>query len=73
MAARDSQLAGFFLPYFIVFACGAPKEDIKEHTTSRNLSATATRVLHAQLQLLGNIFDLHTSPHLTSHLVLLKI
>ncbi len=24
MAARDSQLAGIFLPYFIVFACGAP-------------------------------------------------
>jgi hypothetical protein len=41
--------------------------------TPRNLSATATRVLqstiHAQLQLLGNIFRLFT-PHLTSDLLL---
>jgi hypothetical protein len=39
-----------------------PKEDIKEQPTSRNLSATARRVLlctvHGQLQLLGNIFQL---------------
>jgi hypothetical protein len=49
------------------------KEDIKEQPTPRNLSATARRVLqctvHAQLQLLGNIFRLFT-PHLTSDIIL---
>jgi hypothetical protein len=49
---------------------GDPKEDIKEQLTSRNLSATAIRVLQCtcpmpmQLQLLRNIFQLFT-PHLT--------
>jgi hypothetical protein len=43
------------------------KEYIKKQPASRNLSATATRVLQCtcQLQLLGNIFQLFT-PHLTS-------
>ncbi len=44
------------------------KEDIKEQPTPRNL-ANATKVphctVHAQLQLLGNIFQLFT-PHLNS-------
>ncbi len=45
------------------------KEVNKEQPSYINLSATATRVLHsvhAQLQLLGNIFQLFTPPlHLT--------
>jgi hypothetical protein len=44
---------------------GPAKEVNKEQPSYRNFSATATRVLrvHAQLQLLGKIFQLFT-PHL---------
>ncbi len=50
------------------------KEDIKEQPTSQNLSATGQGFysVHAQLQLLGNIF-IHTSLQLTSYLLLLTI
>ncbi len=57
---------------------GIIKEDIKEQPSSRNLSATATRVL--QCTRTGPVADsqkyfsaIHTSPQLTSHLLLLTI
>ena len=50
------------------------KEDIKEQPTSRNLSATATRVLQCTCPVAASqkyFSAIHTSPHLTStHLTL---
>jgi hypothetical protein len=45
------------------------KEDIKEQPTSRNLSATATRVLQCTCPVAASqkyFSAIHTSPHLTS-------
>jgi hypothetical protein len=52
------------------------KEDIKEQPTSRNLSATAARVLQCTCPVAASwkyFSDIHTSPQLTSHLLLLTI
>jgi hypothetical protein len=52
------------------------KEDIKEQPTSRNLSATATRVLQCTFPVAASqkyFSAIHTSPQLTSHLLLLTI
>ncbi len=49
------------------------KEDIKEQPTSRNLSATATRVLQCTFPVAASRKDfsaINTSPHLKPHLTL---
>jgi hypothetical protein len=50
------------------FRCVPHKEDIEEQPTSRNLSATATRVLQCTCPVAASRKDFsafHTSPHLT--------
>jgi hypothetical protein len=52
------------------------KEDIKEQPTSRNLSATATRVLQCTCPVAASrkyFSAIYTSPQHTSHLLLLAI
>jgi hypothetical protein len=49
--------------------CDTIKEDIKEQPTSRNLSATATRVLQCTCPVAASrkyFSAIHTSPHLNS-------
>jgi hypothetical protein len=55
---------------------GRFKEDIKEQPTSRNLSATATRVLQCTCPVAASwkyFSAIHTSPQLTSDLLFLTI
>jgi hypothetical protein len=63
MIAQDS----FFILVLIAEVCS--KEDIKEQPTSRNLSATATRVLQSTCPVAAsrkNFSAIHTSPHIIS-------